>query len=222
MPSVMMHKVSPTLTDDAQYLDFNAIPTTALASGSVVELYPGTYAAISSANAAGVTLRGVGSPASVVIPSVTISSGTTGVARFENLTVGSGDDTAPVVTVTGTSTSAGISMKGCIINTAAATSPAAIANHGTGAVVLRHTHFEDDEAIAPTAVSSVWSNGAGNILEFCSVNATSTNQALQGVAGTSTYRITGVFNTGAGGCNTAGVVTTVSANLFPTVGSADM
>ena len=80
MPSVMVHKVSATLTDDAQYKDFNEIPTTALASGSVVELMPGTYAAIASGNTAGVTLRGVGSPASVVIPSVTISSGTTGVA----------------------------------------------------------------------------------------------------------------------------------------------
>ena len=222
MPSVMMHKVSGTLTDDAQYKDFNEIPTSALASGSVVELYPGTYNAISSANACGVTLRGVGSPASVVIPSVTISSGSTGVARFENMTIGSGDDTTPVMNVVGTSTSAGISMKGVVVNTGAATSPAAIANHGTGAVVLRHCHFEDDEAIAPTAVSSVWSNGAGNVLEFCNINSTSTNQALAGVAGTTTYRITGVFQTGAGGCNTGGVVTTVSSNLFPSVGSANM
>jgi len=219
MPSVMVHKVSATLTDDAQYKDFNEIPTTALASGSVVELMPGTYDAIASANTAGVTLRGVGSPASVVIPTVTISSGTTGVSRFENLTIGSGTDTTPVVTVSGTSTTAGISMKGVVINTGAATSPAAIANHGTGAVVLRSCHFEDDDAIAPTAVSSVWSNGAGNVLEFCSVNSTSTNQALQGVAGTTTYRITGVYQTGAGGGNTGGVVTTVSSNIA--AGSAD-
>ena len=207
------------LLNDAQYKDFNEIPTTALASGSVVELMPGTYDAIASGNTAGVTLRGVGSPASVVIPTVTISSGTTGVSRFENLTVGSGTDTTPVMTISGLTTTAGISMKGVVINTGAATSPAAIANHGTGAVVLRACHFEDDDAIAPTAVSSVWSNGAGNVLEFCSVNSTSTNQALQGVAGTTTYRITGVYQTGAGGGNTGGVVTTVSSNIA--AGSAD-
>ena len=222
MPSVMVHKVSATLTDDAQYKNFTDIPTSALASGSVVEMYPGTYDAIQSSNLTGVTLTGVGGPDRVVIKSVQLPSGSTGVATFENMTIGSGDDTVPVCNIVGTSTTASIHLKDVIVNTAAATAPAAIANHGTGHFILRNVNFEDDNALAPTAVSSVWSNGAGNILEFCSINSTSTNQALQGTAGTTTYRVTSVFQTGAGGCNTGGVVTTVSSNLFPAVGSANM
>ena len=34
MPSVMVHKVSATLTDDAQYKDFNEIPKFPLDSNS--------------------------------------------------------------------------------------------------------------------------------------------------------------------------------------------
>ena len=222
MPSVMVHKVSPTLTDDAQYKNFTDIPTTALASGSVVELYPGTHDAIQSSNLTGITLTGVGGPDRVIIKSVQLPDGATGVASFENMTIGTGADTVPVANIVGITTTATIHMKDVVINTGAATAPAALANHGTGHFILRNVNFEDDNGLAPTAVSSVWSNGAGNILEFCSINSTSTNQALGGVAGTTTYRISSVFNTGAGGCNTGGVVTTVSANLFPTVGSADM
>ena len=222
MPSVMVHKVSPTLTADAQYKNFTDIPTSALATGTVVEMYPGTHDAIQSANLAGVTLTGVGGPDRVVIKSVQIPDGTSGTASFENMTIGTGADIVPVANIVGTSTTASMHMKDVIINTGAATSPAALANHGTGHFILRNVNFEDDNAIAPTAVSSVWSNGAGNVLEFCSINSTSTNQALGGVAGTTTYRISSVFQTGAGGCNTGGVVTTVSSNLFPAVGSANM
>ena len=96
-----IHKVSPQLTQDAQFKAYGDIPENQLTPGSTVELYPGTYANISCAN--GVGIVGVGSPTDVTIPAIAVSSGTTGNVHIKNMTITA---VSNAVSVAGPSTAA--------------------------------------------------------------------------------------------------------------------
>ena len=114
-----IHKVSPQLTQDAQFKAYGDIPENQLTPGSTVELYPGTYSNITCAN--GVGIVGVGSPTDVTVPGNAVS-------------------------VAGPSTAAKLFVKDVIFNlSTGGVTPVANANTiqvaGTGAVTLENVQF---------------------------------------------------------------------------------
>ena len=60
MANKAIHKVSPELTDNAQFKSVHEIPTTILGSGDTILVYPGEYADPRTSNVADVAIVGVG------------------------------------------------------------------------------------------------------------------------------------------------------------------
>jgi len=147
-----IHKVSPQLTQNAQFKAYGDIPENQLTAGSTVELYPGTYSNITCAN--GVAIKGIGSPLDVTVPGIAVSSGTTGNVRIENMTLTAVSNT---ITVAGASTAATLTVKDCIFNVSTGgVTPVAAANSihvaGTGAVSLENCEFRGAQRACLSAV----------------------------------------------------------------------
>jgi len=87
MAQKFVHKVSPELIDDAQYKHPNEIPSAAMRAGSTVQLYPGTYAAVNTANLTNISLVGIGDKDDVVISTISVANTVTGTLHLKNLTV---------------------------------------------------------------------------------------------------------------------------------------
>lgn len=81
-----IHKVSPTLTDDAQYKAITDIPAADRTQGSTVLIYPGSYDALTGAWD-NISFRGVGDKDEVVINGVNLSNTSANLITFENLTI---------------------------------------------------------------------------------------------------------------------------------------
>jgi hypothetical protein len=201
-----IHKVSPQLTQDAQFKAYSNIPENQLTPGSTVELYPGTYSNITCAN--GVAIQGVGSPQDVNIPGIAVSSGTTGNVRVENLTLTA---VSNALSVAGSSTAATLHVKNVIFNlSTGGVTPVANANTiqvaGTGAVTLENVQFlgpQRGNLKAPLAAANV----IGGVL---SVSATA-DMAVTG----SSIRYVGAAIRGAGRANVTGA-TAKADNLIGT------
>lgn len=95
MAQKFVHKVSPELTDDAQYKAISDIPSSALAQGSTIKLYPGTYAPLTiSTILDNIAIVGMGDAADVIIDvGSEISNTSANTVSFENLTI-KGDNSA--------------------------------------------------------------------------------------------------------------------------------
>ena len=65
MANNQIHRVSPELTDDAQFKDIRSIPTTMLKDGDTILVYPGEYTDPRTANVGNVTIKGFGTASNV-------------------------------------------------------------------------------------------------------------------------------------------------------------
>jgi len=88
MAQKFVHKVSPELTDDAQYTAVSEIPTVDLTAGSTVLLYPGTYGMIAGAFA-DIAFIGVGNRDDVVVDGggIRLDNTATNAITVENMTL---------------------------------------------------------------------------------------------------------------------------------------
>ena len=190
-----IHKVSPQLTQNAQFKAYGDIPENQLTPGSTVELYPGTYSNITCAN--GVAIVGIGSPLDVTIPGIAVSSGTTGNVRIQNMTLTAVSNT---ITVAGASTAATLTVKDCIFNVSTGgVTPVAAANSihvaGTGAVSLENCEFRGAQRSCLSAV-----NAQANVINTMLSASAATDAAVYG----SGIRYVGTTLRGAGKANVAG------------------
>ena len=190
-----IHKVSPQLTQDAQFKAYGDIPENQLTPGSTVELYPGTYSNITCAN--GVGIVGIGSPTDVTVPGIAVSSGTTGNVHITNMTITA---VSNAVSVAGPSTAAKLFVKDVIFNlSTGGVTPVANANTiqvaGTGAVTLENVQFlghQRGNLKAPLATANI-------IYSVLSVSATA-DMAVKAAA----IRYVGTTIRGAGRANVQG------------------
>ena len=190
-----IHKVSPQLTQDAQFKAYGDIPENQLTPGSTVELYPGTYSNITCAN--GVAIVGVGSPLDVTIPGIAVSSGTTGNVRIENMTLTAVSNT---ISVAGASTAATLTVKNCIFNVSTGgVTPVAAANSihvaGTGAVSIENCEFRGAQRACLSAV-----NAQANVINTM-LSASATADMAVAASG---IRYIGTTLRGAGRANVTG------------------
>jgi len=149
-----IHKVSPQLTQNAQFKAYGDIPGSQLTPGSTVELYPGTYSNISCSN--GVAIKGIGSPLDVTVPGIAVASGTTGNVRIENMTLTA---VSNCISVAGASTAATLTVKDVVFNVSTGgVTPVAAANAihvaGTGQVVLENCDFRGAQRACLSAVNA--------------------------------------------------------------------
>jgi len=89
MANKVIHKVSPELTDNAQWRTIHEIPTSYLQSGDTILVYPGEYVDPRTANVADVAVVGMGDREDVIFNGFSIMSGTTAGANvvLKNLTI---------------------------------------------------------------------------------------------------------------------------------------
>jgi len=86
MTQKFIHKVSPELTDNAQYKSIGDIPSVDLTQGSTIRLYPGTYDAV-SASWDNIAVEGVGDPADVILNGLVLSNTAANTVTLQNMTV---------------------------------------------------------------------------------------------------------------------------------------
>lgn len=190
-----IHKVSPELTQDAQFKAYGDIPENQLTPGSTVQLYPGTYANISCAN--GVGIVGVGSPTDVTIPGIAVSAGTTGNVHIENLTLTA---VSNAVSVAGPATTAKLFVKDVVFNlSTGGVTPAVNANTiqvaGTGAVTLENVQF-----LGPQRGNLKAPLASANIINSVLSVSTAADMAVNAAA----VRYVGTIIRGAGRANVQG------------------
>jgi len=195
-------KLSPSLTDDAQYKNFADIDSWQLNIGSTIQLFPGTYE-VGTIALDGVHVQGIGNRAGVILANANLSASTANVVHFSG------------VTFRGNSAVTTSSARGIFI---AAATPAAttlkftdcafenaefgIDNQGLTTLVVDRCDFSQvDKAIRSNAVVSA--NVAFTQLNSSS-NAyfTGANATLKAVQVKSAY---------SGGSNTGNTLETVSA-----------
>ena len=84
-----IHKVSPELTDDAQWRTVHEIPTSYLQAGDTILVYPGEYVDPRTSNVADIAVVGVGDRDDVIFNGFSIMSATTAGANvvLRNLTI---------------------------------------------------------------------------------------------------------------------------------------
>ena len=89
MANKAVHRVSPELTDNAQFKTVHEIPTTIMGAGDTILVYPGEYVDPRTANVADVAVVGVGDRDDVVFNGFSIMSATTAGANvvLRNLTI---------------------------------------------------------------------------------------------------------------------------------------
>ena len=89
MANKQVHRVSPELTDDAQFKAVEHIPTTMLKDGDTILVYPGEYSDPRTANVANVTIEGFGGNKDVIFNGFSIPSDGPGGANVEirNVTI---------------------------------------------------------------------------------------------------------------------------------------
>ena len=89
MANKAVHKVSPELTDNAQFKTDHEIPTTIMGAGDTILVYPGEYVDPRTANVADVAVVGVGDRDDVIFNGFSIMSATTAGANvvLRNLTI---------------------------------------------------------------------------------------------------------------------------------------
>jgi len=89
MANKAVHRVSPELTDNAQFKTVHEIPTTIMGAGDTILVYPGEYVDPRTANVADVAVVGVGDRDDVIFNGFSIMSSTTAGANvvLRNLTI---------------------------------------------------------------------------------------------------------------------------------------
>jgi hypothetical protein len=74
MANKQIHRVSPELTNDAQFKSIESIPTTILSDGDTILVYPGEYTDPRTANIGNVTVEGFGHGDNVVFTGFSVLS----------------------------------------------------------------------------------------------------------------------------------------------------
>lgn len=89
MANKAIHRVSPELTDNAQFKSVHEIPTTILGSGDTILVYPGEYADPRTSNVADVAIVGMGDKADVIFNGFSIPDATSQGANvvIKNVTI---------------------------------------------------------------------------------------------------------------------------------------
>jgi len=136
-----VHKVSPELTQDAQFKSYGAIPGSQLTPGTTVKLYPGTYSNVTVAN--GITIEGVGGVHDVTLPGITVSSGTSGNVVVRNVTLtDAGNAFSTAVGTTATVKLQECHLTGSTHGVPFTTSEGnAVCHEGSGAITLQDTYI---------------------------------------------------------------------------------
>ena len=148
MANKQVHRVSPELTDDAQFKAVEHIPTTMLKDGDTILVYPGEYSDPRTANVANVTIQGFGGAKDVVFNGFSIPSDGPGGANvaIKNITIRAAGlivgNTASTVTV-----------EDCIIDGTSGPSRAAALALANGAVTTGV--LDSNAAVAATDAASV-------------------------------------------------------------------
>ena len=156
MTQKFVHKVSPELTDDAQYKSPASIPAAALTQGTSIELYPGTYTDMTSLSWDNVAVIGVGDKNEIIISSMTVANTSANTLTFHNVTFSGADANAAgdasAVEVLETDNASNLEFFGCKFNTA----EHAVRHHGTGTVTLNSVDATGvDQAIVSNSVAYV-------------------------------------------------------------------
>ena len=197
-----IQKVSPQLTQDAQFKAYGDIPGSQLTAGSTVKLYPGTYSNVTVAN--GVTIEGVGGAHDVTLPGITVASGTSGNVVVRNLTLtAAGNAFSTAVGATATITLENCYLPGTTHGVPFTTKQGnAICHEGSGALTLRDTY------ITGPWHSSVRTAATANIIGGVITATDSGDHAVWGGDATKgTIRFVGAALRGAGKSNVTGGAT---------------
>lgn len=219
-----IHDVSPDLTQNAQYVDFANIASTALTQGSTVRFFPGAYAAISS-SMDNITFEGVGDKEEVTFAGITLSNASANTLTFKNMTI----------TNLSVNANATVKMENCILkggNSQVASGAVAVEfgtagevvdvtmiakncefnntvtgvrNHGAGVLTFKYCDLSDTDV-------GIVSNAAC-IVQYCELTVTGANAYFD--SGSATIRdisLLGTATTSADGDN--GAVTTRTIRAF--------
>jgi len=197
-----VHKVSPELTQDAQFKSYGAIPGSQLTPGTTVKLYPGTYSNVTVAN--GITIEGVGGVHDVTLPGITVSSGTSGNVVVRNVTLtAAGNAFSTAVGTTATVKLQECHLTGSTHGVPFTTSEGnAVCHEGSGAITLQDTY------ITGPWRSSLRTAATANIIGgVITATASGDHAVWGGAAAKGTVRFVNAALRGAGKSNVTGGAT---------------
>ncbi len=156
-------KVSPTLADDAQFRSIADIPAAMLKDEYTIQLFPGTYTAI-TVNGADLSFVGVGDRDKIVVTTFTMGNASTGTATFNNFTINGTSDVQEGLTsaleVLEEDSTVNISCRDMVFGV----SNVGVQNHGSGTVNVERSDLTGvDKAIrANAAMTFVFSELSAN------------------------------------------------------------
>jgi len=205
MAQKFIHKVSPELTDDAQYKSVSEIDSSALTQGTTILLYPGTYDAI-SASWNDVALIGVGDVDDVIVNGLTLSNTAVNTVTVKNLTIKGSNAAAHSLTTAievGSPDDASGSVTLAIRDVKLSNAEYGVIHHGsTGALSISYSDLSGvDQAVSANANTSI---------SFSVLNTSSNAYFATGGGNTGKATVT-VTAAQSGGSNTGNTVETVRA-----------
>lgn len=210
MANSLVVKMSPELTDDAQYKDFSDIPSYVLTNRNATILaYPGIYTAPTAVEWADVAVVGVGDREEIVINGdMTIANSSSGTLTFENLTFtgSNADATSGSVCVSKLgAASTPLHFRNCVFGNA----EHAVWNHAELSFAADATQVILDYCDATSTDQAVRANANAEI-NFCALNTSSNSyfQSLGGASGSPTITVTVRAST-SGGSNAGNHTETV-------------
>lgn len=206
MSQKFVHKVSPELTDDAQYRNVGEIASTALTQGSTILLYPGTYDAV-SASWDDIAIVGMGDKDDVVINGLTLSNTAANTITIKNVTINGSDANAAgeaAAISAGSADDAGGTVTVHLIDVALSNAEFGIVQHAAaGGVTIERSDLSGvDQAVVSNANATI---------NFSILNTSSNAYFAHGGGnsdGDATVTITASYS---GGANTGSTVETVRA-----------
>ena len=158
MANKQIHRVSPELTDDAQFTNIESIPTTMLKDGDTILVYPGEYSDPRTSNVANVTIQGFGGNKEVVFNGFSIMSDGPGGANvaIKNVTIRS----AGLIVGNTAST---VKVEDCVID--GTSGPSKVGALGIANAAITIGVLDSNAAVAATDAAAVVS------LERCSIGS---------------------------------------------------
>ena len=135
MANKQIHRVSPELTNDAQFKSIESIPTTMLQDGDTILVYPGVYSDPRTANIGNVMVEGFGNSDNVIFNGFSVLSDMPAVAAT---------DAASTVVLTR-----------CMIGENELHGYAVVSHNNSGSLVMRNCHVQSDAGILTNVVAAI-------------------------------------------------------------------
>lgn len=206
MSQKFVHKVSPELTDDAQYKSVSEIASSALTRGTTILMYPGTYDAI-SASWDDIAIVGMGDKDDVVINGLTLSNTAANTVTIKNVTINGSDANAAgeaAAITAGSADDAGGTVEVHLIDVALGNAEFGIVQHGAaGGVTIERSDL--------TGVDQAVVSNANATINFSILNTSSNAYFAHGGGNSDGDATVTVTASHSGGSNTGSTIETVRA-----------